>query len=168
MKYEDFYKKLNFTKLNNCYYLNKDGYLFYTYGGTNYLVNYIGTDSNITLPVNYNNKNYVIHQYAFARNKNILSVTIPDSITSIGDRAFVVCSNLMIITIGNNVTSIDGYAFYNCTSLVSATFKNTSNWNVSSNTGTSKAPVSSSDLANTSTAAKYLTETYPSYSWKRN
>lgn len=29
MKYEDFYKKLNFTKLNNCYYLNKDGYLFY-------------------------------------------------------------------------------------------------------------------------------------------
>ena len=29
MKYEEFYEKLNFTKVNDCYFLNKDGYHFY-------------------------------------------------------------------------------------------------------------------------------------------
>ena len=45
------------------------------------------------------------------------SITIPDSVTSIGSYAFESCINLESITIPNSVTSIGSYAFYNCQSL---------------------------------------------------
>ena len=48
-------------------------------------------------------------------------ITIPDSITSIGDRAFDGCSSLTSITIPDSVTSIGKKAFYYCSSLTSIT-----------------------------------------------
>lgn len=47
------------------------------------------------------------------------TVVIPDSVTSIGDRAFCNCRCLKSITIPNNVTSIGYNAFTNCVSLES-------------------------------------------------
>ena len=47
----------------------------------------------------------------------LLSITIPDGVTSIGRGAFSGCTNLTNVTIPNSVTSIGGSAFYNCTSL---------------------------------------------------
>jgi len=46
---------------------------------------------------------------------NLTSITIPDSVTSIGSSAFYNCSNLTSITIPNSVTSIGVRAFSNCT-----------------------------------------------------
>ena len=43
---------------------------------------------------------------------HLTSITIPDSVTSIGDYAFSVCSSLTSITIPNSVTSIGYEAFY--------------------------------------------------------
>jgi len=48
---------------------------------------------------------------------DIISVTIPNGVTSIGDRAFRGCENLNSITIPASVTSIGKDAFYGCTSL---------------------------------------------------
>ncbi|WP_282193779.1 leucine-rich repeat domain-containing protein, partial [Muribaculum intestinale] len=45
------------------------------------------------------------------------TVTIPNSVTSIGGSAFYNCSGLTSVTIGNSVTSIGGSAFYNCSGL---------------------------------------------------
>ena len=60
--------------------VNNNGYIFYTYENVNYLVNYIGTDTALTLPANYNGENYVINYYAFYGNDNITSVIIPQMI----------------------------------------------------------------------------------------
>ncbi len=52
------------------------------------------------------------------------SVTIPNSVTSIGDGAFSGCSGLTSVTIPNSVTSIGEYAFSGCSGLTSVTIPN--------------------------------------------
>ena len=46
-----------------------------------------------------------------------MSITIPDSVASIGDGMFQNCSNLTNVTIGNSVTSIGNWAFSACNAL---------------------------------------------------
>ena len=58
---------------------------------------------------------------AFQNCSMLISITIPDSMTSIGNYAFYNCSSLTSITIPDGVTSIGNYAFYNCSSLTSIT-----------------------------------------------
>ena len=61
-----------------------------------------------------------IGSYAFER-CGLTSVTIPDSVISIGEGAFSRCTGLTSVTIGKGVTSIGDGAFSNCTGLTSIT-----------------------------------------------
>ena len=58
-----------------------------------------------------------IGSYAFSVCSSLTSVTIPESVTSIGDSAFYACSGLTSVTIPESVTSIGTSAFRNCTKL---------------------------------------------------
>ena len=58
---------------------------------------------------------------AFSNCTGLASITIPDSVTSIGGRAFSGCTSLTSVTIPDSVTSIDTYAFSDCTGLTSVT-----------------------------------------------
>ena len=79
---------------------------------------YTGLKS-ITIP----NSVTSIGEYAF-RNSGLTGITIPDSVKSIGGTAFGYCKGITNVTIGNGVTSIGEYAFSQCTSLTSVTIGN--------------------------------------------
>ena len=61
---------------------------------------------------------------AFNECTSMTSITIPHSVTSIGNDAFCYCKGLTDVTIGNSVTSIGINAFYECTSMTSITIPN--------------------------------------------
>ncbi len=65
-----------------------------------------------------------IGDYAFVSCSGLTSVTIPDSVTSIGECAFSNCSSLTSVTIPDSVTSIGDYAFHYCKGLTSVTIGN--------------------------------------------
>ena len=67
---------------------------------------------------------FVGNRVSGAANQNITSVTIPNSINSIGDKAFWGCTGLSSVTIPNSVTSIGFSAFYFCEALTSITIPN--------------------------------------------
>ncbi|MBU2929004.1 LamG-like jellyroll fold domain-containing protein [Winogradskyella psychrotolerans] len=58
-----------------------------------------------------------IGNYAFVMCNSLVSVTIPDSVISIGELAFDHCTSLQTVNIGNSVTSIGNFAFGMCPSL---------------------------------------------------
>ena len=68
--------------------------------------------SNFSNPLLYGEKLYI-------NNELVTSITIPDSVTEIGNFAFIGCTSLTSITIPDSVTEIGGYAFNGCTSLTS-------------------------------------------------
>ena len=65
-----------------------------------------------------------IHAGAFSDCSSLTSITIPNSVTSIGDHAFDGCSSLTSVTIPNSVTSIANRCFQDCSSLTSITIPN--------------------------------------------
>ncbi len=52
-------------------------------------------------------------------NTRLVSVTIPDSVTSLGSYAFRGCTSLAEVSLGAGITSLPGYVFNNCSSLTS-------------------------------------------------
>ena len=80
------------------------------------LCNYINSLTSITIP----NSVKSIGEYAFAGCDSLKSVTIDKGVTDIGKSAFAYCG-LHSITIPNSVTSIGEHAFYDCDSLKSLT-----------------------------------------------
>ncbi|MGN0473923.1 MAG: leucine-rich repeat protein [Acutalibacteraceae bacterium] len=65
-----------------------------------------------------------IGEWAFINCSGLTSVTIPDSVTSIGGSAFAYCSGLTSVTIPDSVTSIGSGAFHDCSGLTNVTIGN--------------------------------------------
>ena len=99
-----------------------DGLTFYVAReNKTYLVDYTGKDAELTLPDSYNGVGYVIHSNAFYGCETITSVTIPDSVTAIGEYAFAHCKNLVSVSMGSGLESIGDNAFADCDSLKNVT-----------------------------------------------
>jgi hypothetical protein len=102
----------------NLFYSSVNGVLFDQSQTT--LVEYPeGQGGSYTIPLGVTS----IESNAFSECDNLTSVTIPESVTSIGESAFA-GSGLTNVTIGNGVTSIGQGAFSGCTGLTSVTIPN--------------------------------------------
>ena len=85
------------------------------------VISYKGTAADVTIPSRYQGKPVTTIDHAAFFNSAVTSVTIPDSVTSISDEAFINCPKLTNISIPNSVTYIGFSAFRSCTSLKSIT-----------------------------------------------
>ena len=94
---------------------------FYFDETTGTITKYIESDTVVVIPSKINGITVETIGHAAFERSAVTSVTIPDSVTFIGEAAFAYCSNLTNISIPNSVTSIGLSAFENCTSLKSIT-----------------------------------------------
>ena len=90
--------------------------------GTVEITKYIGWEAEkVDIPEKIDGKSVTSIGYDAFKYSRLASITIPDSVTSIGSYAFYFCTNLRSVTIPDNVTEIYERAFYHCTSLKSVT-----------------------------------------------
>lgn len=101
-----------FNECDNALYLGNEN--------NPYLVLYRAKTTSITsCEINENCR--FIYSGAFGYCSLLESITIPNSVTSIGYEAFFNCSSLSSVTLSNNLTSIKHGTFFYCSSLTSIT-----------------------------------------------
>ncbi len=111
---------------------------------------YLGNDAQVTIPDTLGGKTVTqIYKNAFSKNEAIESVTMPNTIDTIGAGAFQNCANLQTVTLStgletmgsgvfketgitsivipNGVTNLESDMFFGCTSLASVTLSQTLN-----------------------------------------
>lgn len=114
---QDFKSCNNLTSItvisNNPEYSSIDGNLYDNDAKTLIMYAVGKSASSFTIPDSVTS----IGNGAFVNCKYLTDVNIPDSVISIGKSAFLNCSNLTKVTIGNSVTSIGDGAFHKCHSL---------------------------------------------------
>ena len=93
---------------------NDDGFLFLSANENEYLVGYVGAETELVLPENRNGNSYIVYDYAFAKNDFITSVTISSGVSKVGTNAFDQCKSLCEVTIAENVKDFGKDAFINC------------------------------------------------------
>ena len=75
--------------------VNIGDFLFITDdSGRNHLLDYVGTDTAVTLPETYRGEPYAIANYAFYKRDDIVCLTIPSAVDAIGEFAFAECTFL--------------------------------------------------------------------------
>ena len=105
----------------------------------------------------------VLEVAAFYICPNLKTVNILGNIVSMGYATFKTCVSLTSIVLPASLAKIGNQAFQGCTNLTSVTFKDTSTWYYTSNSGyTGGTKVT---VTNATTNATYLKTTYASYYW---
>ncbi len=112
---------INFWVLSAFSALAQDHFDFTTSeDGGSIITGYEGPGGHVVVPNELGgNPVKEIARRAFNRVENLTSISIPDSIITIGDFAFNDCENLTSISIPDSVITIGDFAFYGCKSLTS-------------------------------------------------
>ena len=98
-----------------------EDFYFLRQDGTNYLIAYVGDKTTLTLPDYDLGESYAVHQWAFAYQKQLNELILPDTITGVGAYAFFDCTSLIRVVLPSGLDAIADYMFYGCPSLVELT-----------------------------------------------
>ena len=99
-----------------------DGLVYQPSSDGSYLIvtGYEGTETTIVIPNSVGGIPVThIAKEAFKGKQRLVSITIPDSITTIGESAFYGCISLEELNLSNSLTAIPSYMAYECTKLSS-------------------------------------------------
>lgn len=81
------------------------------------LIKYKGTEKTVSVPKTVT----VIGESAFEKNTVVEKIVLPNSVTQINAYAFWGCENLKSVTLGSGLTSVGDFAFMNCSGLETMT-----------------------------------------------
>lgn len=127
----------HYNPKDNSEYIIEDDFLFKKQSGTCQLIAYLGDETTITLPRDFNGSPYDIYcmvgvvnviipdnftkinASAFNGSYCLKSVVIPETVTEIGNYAFNKCQKLKSLTLPKNLTTVGNYAFAECATLTS-------------------------------------------------
>jgi len=99
-----------------------NGFTYTISSGSVTIQGYTGAGGAVTIPAAISGDPVtVIYDAAFAQITSITSISIPSTVTSIGNETFYGCTGLTSITLPSAVTSIGAYAFDGCSSLTTVT-----------------------------------------------
>ena len=114
---------ISFMSANVCAYDFESGGIYYNLNHNEKTAEVISNGDksykgDIVIPenINYNGELYSVTSigfYAFSKS-SLTSITIPKSVTSIGNCAFMACYGLSSVTMSNGLVSIGSYAFIDC------------------------------------------------------
>lgn len=100
---------------------NVNGFVFGTWEGNNYLLDYCGDETNITLPLKYKDQDYVLYaenyssyHYSdvFADDNQLVSITFDENITSIPYTCIHYCDKLANLTFKAQNLQINQYGIF--------------------------------------------------------
>ena len=104
--YVAYYAKNVYTQEGGSWFTDtSDGFRFFYDGEQGYLMGYYGSETEIDLPASFTAydetlvESYAIYKYAFAYCSDLISITIPHCVTSIGYEAFYKCSGLSTLVV---------------------------------------------------------------------
>ncbi len=150
------------TEQNTIYTTGVINYKGHQFAKCSNLTSLVLPEGNTIIPMSMCNECYKLE-----------SVVIPSTMIHISESAFY-STKLSSVTIPSNVNYIGGSAFRLVSTLTSAVFEDTTTWTVYKTTysGTTSylqtaANPTSSEMANTSTVATYLNDTYAWNVWKK-
>lgn len=111
----------DYTLVDGIYYALRNGKAVVNSQDDNVYNSYSG---NVVIPdtVTYNGQTYTVETIgydAFRDCENLISVSVPNTVTRIYDRAFYNCGALTSVTLPENISFINEELFYNCSSLTS-------------------------------------------------
>ncbi len=102
-------------------FVDENGFILCLGDTENIILGYVGSATEITLPVPDNGKPTRVYENAFYGYSNLNAVIIANGVETIDDYAFSYCEKLTSIVIPDSVTTIGKQAFYSCDMLVSVT-----------------------------------------------
>ena len=97
--------------------IREGDYLFAKLNNEYYLINYLGTDTELNLPALSNGESYHIGDYFLHLRTDIKKITMEDCVLSIGAHAFDYCRGLESIDFADTIKEIKQDAFASCMNL---------------------------------------------------